>query len=689
MRSRNLSRLSRIVSDGVRERTAMKTTAMIVLAWVLAGCASPALAEKETFTPLHVAKLKMATSVHFSPDGQWIAYTLRVQRKPFAEDSGGAWSELHVVDRQGHARPFVVGKVNVSSVRWTPDGKGISFLAKRGDDEHKSLYVIPVDGGEARCVLSAKSDVSSYSWSPDGKHVAYLAKPEEDKDKKKLEDKGFDAEVIEEDLKPVQVWVAAVDDEEADPRLIELEGSASSLHWSPAGDRLVVALAPSPLIDDAYMRRKVHIVKLDGQVIARLDNPGKLGQLEWSPDGQHLALISAEDLNDPSAGRLMVASADGGALKDILPNFEGQVERLAWQDNDTLMYWADQGVWSTFAKIDADGSGQKTLVPPAEFVFSGLSVSADGQSAAFVTEQTRHPGEVYVMGHGDTSPRRLTDSNPWLADVRFAKQEPISYYARDGLRLEGILYHPLDEKPGQRYPLILAVHGGPEAHERCGWRTDYSRPGQLGAARGFAVFYPNYRGSTGRGVAFSKMGQADYAGKEFDDLIDAVDHLVEMGLVDKDKVGITGGSYGGYASAWCATYHTQRFAASVMFVGISDLTSKFGTTDIPNESFDVHSRTWPWDNWAFYRERSPITYAEKCRTPILIMHGKSDPRVHPTQSMELYRYLKTLGKTPVRLVMYPGEGHGNRKSAGRYDYSLRMLRWMEHYLKGPAGAPPT
>src|SRR5690606_39013494 len=125
---------------------------------------------------------------------------------------------------------------------------------------------------------------------------------------------------------------------------------------------------------------------------------------------------------------------------------------------------------------------------------------------------------------------------------------------------------PLDEKPGQRYPLVLVVHGGPEAHNRHGWLSAYSQPGQLLAAEGFAVFYPNYRGSTGRGVDFSKLGQRDYAGKEFDDLVDAVDHLVETGLVDKDKVGVTGGSYGGFASAWCATKLTDRFAASVMFV---------------------------------------------------------------------------------------------------------------------------
>jgi dipeptidyl aminopeptidase/acylaminoacyl peptidase len=239
------------------------------------------------------------------------------------------------------------------------------------------------------------------------------------------------------------------------------------------------------------------------------------------------------------------------------------------------------------------------------------------------------------------------------------------------------------------------VHGGPESHYRDGWLTSYSNPGHVGAARGYAVLYANYRGSTGRGVEFSKLDQADYAGDpsgkkggEFLDLVDGTAHLVGLGLVEQAKVGVTGGSYGGYASAWCATALTEHFAASVMFVGISDWVSKVGTTDIPNEMYESHARRWPWDHWDWFRERSPVFYAKQARTPILILHGEDDTRVHPSQSLALYRYLKTLGQVPVRLVLYPGEGHGNRKAAARYDYSLRMLEWMDHYLKGPGGAPP-
>ena len=182
----------------------------------------------------------------------------------------------------------------------------------------------------------------------------------------------------------------------------------------------------------------------------------------------------------------------------------------------------------------------------------------------------------------------------------------------------------------------MYVHSGPESHEKNGWLTSYSRPGQVAAAKGFVVFYPNYRGSTGRGVGFSKAGQGDSAGKEFDDLIDGIDHLIEEGIADPKAIGVTGGSYGGYASAWCSTYYSDRFAASVMFVGISNKLSKAGTTDIPEEMYLVHQRKRPWEDWGYFLERSPIRYVERNRTPTLILHGKEDPRVHPSQSLELH-----------------------------------------------------
>jgi dipeptidyl aminopeptidase/acylaminoacyl peptidase len=203
----------------------------------------------------------------------------------------------------------------------------------------------------------------------------------------------------------------------------------------------------------------------------------------------------------------------------------------------------------------------------------------------------------------------------------------------------------------------------------------------VAAARGYAAFYPNYRGSTGRGVEFTKLGQSDAAGKEFDDVVDAVDALVAAGIADNDRVGVTGGSYGGYATAWLATTSSDRFKAGVMFVGITNKLSKGMTTEIPVEDIMVHTRFAPYTNWQFSLERSPIYHVEECRTPLLIAGGTADSRVHPSQSLQFYRALKLIGETPVRYVRYPGEEHGNRRAASRDDYARRLMRWMDHFVK--------
>ena len=664
-----------------------------VLFLLLTPWATQAAAAADRFTPEHVARLKAVRAAEIAPDGQHIAYILGVPRKLFNKKDGPAWAELHVVDRDGPSRPFISGEVNVRGIAWTPAGKAISFLAKRSGDEHASLYSIPLAGGESRRLVSHATDIKSYSWSPDGKSVAFTATEEVPKGEKKLRDQGFSQEVFEEQWQPVRVWIADIDPDgnegENKPRALDLDGSATTVHWAPRGGRLAVTLAPTPGVDDTFMNRSLHIIdSKDGKTHGRYDPPGKMGSFAWSPDGKRLAVISSADRNDPMEGRLVAVESDGSRPREVLPDFLGHVTAVAWQDDQTVAFAADMGLSTMLGRVGHDGSGREEWVPAAEgHAFRGFSLTKQSGDAALVRHSAEHPPEVYLLAAG-SSPKRLTTSNPWLGEMRFAKQQTIRYKARDGLDLDGVLIRPLDERPGQRYPLILAVHGGPESHVSNGWVTSYAYPGQVGAARGFAVFYPNYRGSTARGVEFSKLGQGAPAGPEFDDLVDAVDYFVAEGLVDRDHVGITGGSYGGYAAAWAATYYTKRFAAAVMFVGISDTISKAGTTDIPEEIFFVHHRRRLWDDWQHFLERSPIYYVKQARTPLLIAHGKNDPRVPPSQSMELYRLLKTLGKTPVRLVRYPGEGHGNRRAASRYDYQLRQLRWMEHYLQGPGGDPP-
>ncbi len=671
----------------------MQRTILLTLA--VAACLPQALSaqQQQGMTLRDVARLGAVSAAELSPDGRHVAFLRAVPRAPLVDDDGPSWAELHVIDlADGRQRPFISGKVNVSQLSWTPDGRELAFLCKRGDDKHTALYMIPLDGGEARKVAGLKAAIQSYSLSADASQVCLVAAAPENEARKKLADKGFKQEVYEEDDQASQVWLGRLGEAEFQPRRVEVEGHVWSAKLAPAADKLLVAVAPTPLVDDQYMRQSVRILDCaSGAETGRFEHAGKLGEMAWSGDGRRVALIGANDLNDPSAGRLKVGNASGGALIDVLPNWEGEVQAFAWQGNASLLAVTHVGVGSTLEKIElsADGpAARKSLVTGAGPILTSLSLSADGQAAAFVASAPNHPGEAFHMRHGESAPRRLTHTNPWLDTIRLAPQEVVSFRARDGLALEGLLVRPLDEQAGTRYPLVLYVHGGPEAHHSNGWLTNYGDPAQVLASRGMAVFHVNYRGSTGRGVAFSKLSQGDPAGKEFEDLIDAVDHLVASGLVDAGKVGVTGGSYGGYATAWLSTRFTDRFAAGVMFVGISNKISKVGTTDIPDEEFHVHALHRPWDNWQFLLERSPIFFAGQAKTPLLILHGKDDPRVNPGQSRELYRHLKVHGKAPVRLVLYPGEGHGNRKAAARLDYSMRCLQWFEHYLKGAGGEPP-
>ncbi len=632
-----------------------------------------------------IARLRTAEEVAFSPDAQVVAVVVEVPRRPLVDPDGPAWNELHLVDLHGKSRPFVTGEVKVEKISWRPGTGEIAFLAKRGDDKTRSLYAIPRHGGEARQLLTLETDLEAYAFSRDGQRVALLAKPPLSPERQKREDQGFNQKVVEEDWLPNAVWVANLQAAGAEPQRIPVDGAPLSVLFSPAGQDLVLKVAPTSLVDDELMKTRVRVIDAQtGEVKARIDNPGKIGEVAISPAGGFVALIAAADLNDPREGRLWVVPTSGGTPRDLVPGLRGHVTRVVWQDERHLLFLADEGVDVRLGQVDRESGAVTTVLPLGGPNFTELSRAENG-ALALIGATSQHPEEVFHLAPGrvGTPAVRLTDLNPWLAEVRLAAQEVIRYPARDGLEIEGLLIRPLAEQREKRYPLVVIVHGGPESHFKNGWLTAHSRPGQTLAARGFAVLYPNYRGSTGRGVEFSKLDHADPAGREFDDLVDGVDHLIASGLVDRDRVGIVGGSYGGYAAAWGATYYSERYAAAVMEMGVSDNISMIGSSDIPIELYEVHERKWPWQDWQHFRDRSPLHYVSKAKTPLLIVHGEADTRVSPDQSRILYRYLKLLGQAPVRLVLYPGEGHGNRRAASRLDLSLRLVQWLEHYLKAP------
>lgn len=652
----------------------------------------PSIAWGGGMTLQQIADLREVGAAVVSPDGSTVAYTSIIPRRIPAEKDGAPWTELHLIGSDGVSKPYITGQVNISAIGWTPDGSHVAFLGKRGEDKTTRLYAMPVGGGEARVLAHLETDISAYSFSPDFKRVALLAFEPDAPDLKRDRDMGFTQVVFEEDWKPRRLYIVDLGDSPAKgakDNLVNIEGSLQDVHWSPAGDRLVVSVTPRQLVDDTLMFKRIRIISPEGRVLGRVENPGKLGQIAWSPDGERLAFIATDTVSDTREGRLMVASKNGGQFRNILPDLEGHIWHVGWRDANTVLFISHEGVNARIATIRHDGTGQRTLAPAGGPIWETFSVPKTGGDIVATANAPQHPREAFRLRGPQHTPTRLTNSNPWLSEVALARQEVVTYSARDGLDIEGVLFYPLDYKEGQKYPLVLAVHGGPEAHFSNGWLTRYNLPAHHLSAEGYFTFYQNYRGSTGRGVKFIETSQGRPAKEEFDDLVDGVDHLVERGMVDKDRVGITGGSYGGYATAWGATYYSDRFAAAVMNVGLSDKIAMLGTSDIPQELYLVHYMTWPWENWDLYKEASPIFHVRNAKTPILIMHGDADPRVDPTQSKILYRYLVLQDNPPpVRLVLYKGEGHGNRRAASRYDYSLRLMQWMNHYLKGEGGEMP-
>lgn len=661
-------------------KTHEKAAAMLFSVFLLLTSLSFA---SSVLTPEDILRIKICSAAEISPNGKWIAYTVSVPREA-NDEPGGAYSELFVFSVEtGSARPFIAGKTNISSPRWSPDSSKIAFLAERGDKPSTQVWVIPVDGGEACQVTKAETSVLNFRWHPSGKKIAYIATTPPNKREKDLEKEGYGFIFFEENLKHRNLYLANLDGEKQTQQLTD-GVTVWGFEFSPEGRTIAAAVSPKNLVDHSYMFQKIHLFDLETKKLTRLtDNPGKLENFAFSPDGLKLVYTAGLERKDHAVSQVFVIPGGGGPAKNLTPpNFRGHVSWAFWKDNGTVVYLAGEGVWPTLSQVSADGGERKVILHAKDsgIIFGEPSSANDFKQLALTGNSPDTPGDLCYWEAGK-SPKRLTTLNPWMAERQLGKQEIIKYKARDGQEIEGLLLYPVNYAPGSCYPLIVTVHGGPESHYSNGWVTRYSEPGQALAGKGYAVFYPNYRSSTGYGLKFAWTGYNDAAGVEFDDIADGIEHLIKSGIADPERVGLIGGSYGGFAAAWFSSYYTRYVRAVCMFVGISDLISKRGTTDIPYEELYVHSGKPLEEMWDQSLKRSPIYWAHQSKTAVLILGGTADTRVHPSQSLEYYRQLKMNNHPAVRLVQYPGEGHGNRRQPGRIDFIFRQLQWLDWYVK--------
>lgn len=641
------------------------------------------------YTIYDYLKMKTVKDVALSPDGTKVAFSV-VSRRPVDEGKGNNYKELFIMPVDSREIiPILEGKNDFSEVQWTPDSRSVSCLAKFDSSLKKQVFRIPIDTKVPLRVTDVKAGIRKYSWNPAGKGLAYTSL-EERPVENKLKRLGFDAEVYEEGTPDIRLFWFTEDG----TATLNKEGSVFDFAWSPDGNMIAAQIAPLNLVDQEYMFKRIHLIEVEsGKKQLLVDNPGKLTSMAWSPDSRHLAFVAGTDSSDPVSGSLFAVDIPNGkrweAIHNYTLDFEGSVNKVAWKDNMTMLFSSDESVASTLREIQIGEESSTLLTEHNRVVFSEFNL-AEGH-LVMVANTSDHPDELYSLDLDNRQFTRLTFSNPWMSGIALARQEKISYKARDGLTIEGVLQYPIDFEEGKRYPMICVIHGGPESCIKDGWTTSYSRWGNIAAGQGYFVFMPNYRSSSGRGVAYSKMDHMDLGDEEFLDVIDGIEYLSEKGYIDKAKVGIGGGSYGGYFSALGATKYSEHFAAAIPFVGVSNQLSKVNLTDIPYEIYQVHWTIWPNEDPELFYDRSPVKYSSNSKTPTLILHGKEDTRVHPSQSLELYRQLKLHGNAPVRLIWYPGEGHGNKNTQSQLDFNLRTMRWFNHYLKGegdPDELPP-
>ncbi|MGE3799301.1 MAG: prolyl oligopeptidase family serine peptidase [Thermomicrobiales bacterium] len=641
-------------------------------------------------TPEELADRLIPSSPRISPDGKQAAFVVAPAGQKDEQETSAIWIAA------GHesARQLTAGTACDRAPRWSPDGRQMLFLSNRDakdkdkDKEDSQIYLLPMHGGEACRFSQIAGELSQPAWSPDGESIAVLRRdPEPDEVKARRKERD-DAVVVEEDPRFARLWLVDVASEQS--RILSVgEREVRCFCWLPDGSAIVAVTTDDIGHDATIGESDLWLVPVDGsgvRLISHMARTGESPQAIETSDGVVIALV-ADGFRDHPEDSIWIVPLAGGESQNLLPDFDGIVESIVPRPGrpGTLVARVVERTHGRLYEVDVSTGIMTQVTPPSlqerGSIISGPSIAADGSSVALIWSDGTTPEEVCIGAlNGDVSV--VTSFGVSFAG-RLQPVEHVRWLSDDGVEIEGLLTYPIGYVPGQRYPLVVEIHGGPSWQWEDRVMLDWHDWAQLLASRGFAVLMPNPRGSTGYGDAFQKLLQDDVGGGESRDLVAGALSMVERGIADRDRLGIAGWSWGGYLTAWTIT-QTDIFRAAVMGAGLSNMISDHGQGDIPTANL-LYYPGQPYHEMEHYWASSPIRYVANVKTPTLIVHGDEDARVHPAQGMEFFRALKVLG-VPVRFVRYPREKHGFVERAHQIDLMNRILDWFERYLKPDAGA---
>ncbi len=633
-----------------------------------------------------IMALKTVGGTAISPDGKQALYTLSYAEMKENERRTEIWI---VSTDGGKPRRFTSGK-NDGSPQWSLDGQMITFISTRGTGEaaRPQIYLISPFGGEAEKLTDSKTGVNSFVWSPDSKRIAYVAqRPLTEAEEKKQKDKD-DAQVVDANFRFSHLWVidanstASGSERAKATEIVKNDWVVSDPQFSPDGKRLSFTVNPTPKADDGQMS-DIYIANSDGSGSPRKlhENEGPDNAARWSPDGKWIAFASRPAKKGLLGfANLYIISAEGGAPRSVAPNHDAPAPTVTWsRDGSTLYFSETHRTTSQIFSVPSAGGEVKTI-SSGDAILGGVSFARNADKIAFTRSDIQHPGDVYVSSLSNFNPAKLTDHNPQINDIALGRGEVIRWKSKDGREIEGVLVYPIGYEAGKRYPTIANIHGGPSGVWTQAFPGTHGNYAHIWAGKGWAVFLPNVRGSSGYGEKFLMANYRDWGGGDYQDIQSGLDELVKRGIADPDKMGQTGWSYGGYMTAWTLT-QTNRFKAVMVGAGLTNMFSMYSTNDL-QRVLEGYFGAEPWDDLeAYWTKASAMAHIKKAKTPTLILHGANDQRVPIGQAQELYMGLKK-NEIPVQLVFFPREGHGLQEPRHQLDKMKREYAHFSKYVLG-------